>query len=147
MSLSSREPSSQAVAAPPSAPLISLAVADRCSTAVLSCAIRSLLPCVIRPVTRSPELALAPPHSTGVLLTSNASASNNGLSVRPAMGWSSWSFVRRNPTEATIKAQAAALKNSGLSNHGFVYVNVDDFYQKCDSNGFVVDGFGRWTVD
>ncbi len=83
----------------------------------------------------------------GVLLTSNASASNNGLSITPAMGWSSWSFVRRNPTEATIKAQAAAMKNSGLSSHGFVYVNVDDFYQKCDSNGFVVDGFGRWTVD
>jgi hypothetical protein len=83
----------------------------------------------------------------GVLLTSNASASNNGQSITPAMGWSSWSFVRRNPTEATIKAQAAALKNSGLSAHGFVYVNVDDFYQKCDSNGFTVDGFGRWVVD
>jgi hypothetical protein len=75
----------------------------------------------------------------GVLLTSNASASNNGLSVTPAMGWSSWSFVRRNP--------AAAMKNSGLSSHGFIYVNVDDFYQKCDSNGFVVDNFGRWAVD
>jgi len=83
----------------------------------------------------------------GVLMTSNASASNNGLSITPAMGWSSWSFVRRNPTEATIKAQAAAMKNSGLASHGFVYINVDDFYQKCDSNGFVVDGFGRWTVD
>jgi Alpha galactosidase A/Alpha galactosidase C-terminal beta sandwich domain/Carbohydrate binding module (family 6) len=83
----------------------------------------------------------------GVLLTSNASASNNGLSITPAMGWSSWSFVRRNPTEATIKAQAAAMHNSGLAAHGFVYVNVDDFYQKCDSNGFTVDGFGRWVVD
>src|SRR6266699_6260237 len=77
-----------------------------------------------------------------VLATSNASASNNGLSITPAMGWSSWSFVRRNPTEATIKAQALAMKNSGLADHGFVYVNVDDFYQKCDSNGFVVDGNG-----
>jgi len=82
-----------------------------------------------------------------VLATSNASASNNGLSIRPAMGWSSWSFIRRNPTEANIKAQAAAIKNSGLADHGFIYVNVDDFYQKCDSNGFVVDGNGRWTVD
>jgi Alpha galactosidase A/Alpha galactosidase C-terminal beta sandwich domain len=85
--------------------------------------------------------------AAGVLTASNASASNNGLSVTPAMGWSSWSFVRRNPTEATIKAQAAAMKDSGLSSHGFVYVNVDDFYQKCDSNGFVVDSFGRWAVD
>jgi hypothetical protein len=83
----------------------------------------------------------------GVLLTSNASASNNGLSITPAMGWSSWSFVRRDPTEAKIKAQAAAMKNSGMAAHGYLYINVDDFYQKCDSNGFVVDSFGRWTVD
>ncbi|MEZ0073872.1 carbohydrate-binding protein [Planotetraspora sp. GP83] len=76
-----------------------------------------------------------------------ASASDNGLSIRPAMGWSSWSFVRRWPTEAKIKAQADAMVSSGLINHGFVYVNVDDFYQKCDANGFMVDSFGRWQID
>ncbi|MCT9928999.1 carbohydrate-binding protein [Planotetraspora sp. A-T 1434] len=76
-----------------------------------------------------------------------ASASDNGLSIRPAMGWSSWSFVRRWPTEAKIKAQADALASSGLVSHGFVYINLDDFYQKCDANGFMVDSFGRWQVD
>ncbi|WP_433172365.1 glycoside hydrolase family 27 protein [Actinoallomurus sp. CA-150999] len=76
-----------------------------------------------------------------------AHASDNGLSVRPAMGWSSWSFVRRWPTEAKIKAQADALASSGLKDHGFVYVNLDDFWQKCDSNGFTVDSYGRWAVD
>ncbi|WP_097259033.1 glycosyl hydrolase family 28 protein [Streptomyces sp. Ag109_G2-15] len=73
--------------------------------------------------------------------------SDNGQSLRPAMGWSSWSFVRRGPTEAKIKAQADALVASGLKDHGFVYVNLDDFWQKCDSNGFVVDSYGRWAVD
>jgi hypothetical protein len=63
------------------------------------------------------------------------------------MGWSSWSFVRRNPTAAVIMAQADAMKNSGLAAHGFQYVNLDDFFQKCDGNGYVVDGNGRWTVD
>ncbi|MEU0075193.1 alpha-galactosidase [Streptomyces sp. NPDC006332] len=76
-----------------------------------------------------------------------AAASDNGQSVRPAMGWSSWSFTRRWPTEAKIKAQADALVSSGLKNHGFVYVNLDDFWQKCDDNGFVVDSYGRWSVD
>ncbi|MCX5052770.1 alpha-galactosidase [Streptomyces sp. NBC_00474] len=76
-----------------------------------------------------------------------AAASDNGQSVRPAMGWSSWSFVRRTPTEAKIRAQADALVSSGLKDHGFVYVNLDDFWQKCDSNGFVVDNYGRWTAD
>jgi len=82
-----------------------------------------------------------------VLGASGARASDNGLSIRPAMGWSSWSFVRRTPTAAKIRAQAAAMKSSGLAGHGFVYVNLDDFYQKCDANGFVVDSYGRWVVD
>ncbi|MGQ4436267.1 glycosyl hydrolase family 28 protein [Streptomyces sp. SAS_260] len=73
--------------------------------------------------------------------------SDNGQSQRPAMGWSSWSYVRRTPTEAKIKAQADALVASGLKNHGFVYVNLDDFWQKCDANGFTVDSYGRWAVD
>ncbi|MFC8519519.1 glycosyl hydrolase family 28 protein [Streptomyces sp. NPDC057257] len=76
-----------------------------------------------------------------------APMSDNGQSLRPAMGWSSWSFVRRWPTEAKIKAQADALAASGLKDHGFVYVNLDDFWQKCDSDGFVVDSYGRWAVD
>jgi len=84
----------------------------------------------------------------GVLAAApEAHALNNGLSIRPAMGWSSWSFVRRSPTAAKINAQADAMKNSGLADHGYVYVNLDDFFQKCDANGFVVDNFGRWTVD
>ncbi|MDT4989269.1 MAG: alpha-galactosidase, partial [Micromonosporaceae bacterium] len=83
----------------------------------------------------------------GVLAVPGAHASTNGLSIRPAMGWSSWSFVRRNPTAAVITAQADAMKNSGLAAHGFQYVNLDDFFQKCDGNGYVVDGNGRWTVD
>ncbi|MQY39752.1 hypothetical protein SRB17_77790 [Streptomyces sp. RB17] len=76
-----------------------------------------------------------------------AAASDNGQSLRPAMGWSSWSFVRRQPTEAKIEAQADALASSGLKAHGFVQVNLDDFWQKCDANGFTVDAHGRWAVD
>jgi hypothetical protein len=83
----------------------------------------------------------------GALVTPEAHASNNGLSVRPAMGWSSWSFVRRDPTAAKIIAQSDALKNSGLTAKGFVYVNLDDFWMKCDSNGPIVDGNGRWVPD
>ncbi|MEV5710746.1 glycoside hydrolase family 27 protein [Actinoallomurus sp. NPDC052274] len=96
---------------------------------------------------RLAALAVAATTLAGPGATSAAHASDNGLSVRPAMGWSSWSFVRRWPTEAKIKAQADALASSGLKDHGFVYVNLDDFWQKCDSNGFTVDSYGRWAVD
>ncbi len=91
--------------------------------------------------------AAARPNAARPAAAHPAPASDNGQSVRPAMGWSSWSFVRRTPTEAKIKAQADALVATGLKDHGFVYVNLDDFWQKCDDNGFVVDSYGRWSVD
>jgi hypothetical protein len=83
----------------------------------------------------------------GILLAPDALALNNGLSLKPAMGWSSWSFVRRSPTAANIEAQAQAMHDSGLQAVGYTYVNLDDFFMKCDSNGPVVDSNGRWTVD
>jgi hypothetical protein len=61
------------------------------------------------------------------------------------MGWSSWSFVRRGPTEAVIEAQAQAMRDSGLSAHGYTYVNIDDFYYLDPTSN--VDAYGRWVVD
>ena len=61
------------------------------------------------------------------------------------MGWTSWSFLRGNPTEASVEAQAQALHDSHLSDHGYVYVNVDDYYY--DDPSKMVDSYGRWVVD
>jgi alpha-galactosidase len=77
-----------------------------------------------------------------------ALAQDNGLALTPAMGWSSWSFVRHNPTAATIEAQADAMKTSGLAAVGYTYVNVDDFWYVCPgSQGPDVDANGRWVID
>jgi hypothetical protein len=67
------------------------------------------------------------------------------IGVDPPMGWSSWSFIRKNPTEATIKAQAQAMHDSGLSAHGWLFVNIDDFYYLNPKT--TVDMYGRWVVD
>jgi Alpha galactosidase A/Alpha galactosidase C-terminal beta sandwich domain len=63
------------------------------------------------------------------------------------MGWSSWSFLRRHPTAADIEAQARALKASGLASLGYRYVNVDDYWMACNSDGPEVDRYGRWVPD
>jgi alpha-galactosidase len=77
-----------------------------------------------------------------------AHAENNGVGLTPALGWSSWSFVRTHPTAAKIDAQADAMKSSGLAAAGFQYVNVDDFWYQCPgSQGPNVDGNGRWVTD
>ncbi|MFJ5302326.1 glycoside hydrolase family 27 protein [Streptomyces sp. NPDC088350] len=75
-------------------------------------------------------------------------ADDNGVGLKPLLGWSSWSFVRSDPTARTIEAQAKALKDSGLAKNGFVYVDVDDFWYRCPgSQGPDVDQYGRWVTD
>jgi alpha-galactosidase len=37
-----------------------------------------------------------------VFVKSPASRDDNGVGLTPAMGWSSWSFLRDSPTEAGI---------------------------------------------
>jgi hypothetical protein len=73
-----------------------------------------------------------------------AVAETNGVPLTPAMGWSSWSFIRYYPTEAALKAQAKAMHDSGLQNHGFEYMNLDDFYYLNPAQ--TVDQYGRWVV-
>jgi hypothetical protein len=36
----------------------------------------------------------------------NTKAENNGLERTPVLAWSSWSFLRKQPTAANVKAQA-----------------------------------------
>ena len=77
-----------------------------------------------------------------------AQAEDNGVGLTPALGWSSWSFIRHDPTAADIEAQARAMKSSGLARVGFQYVNVDDFWYECPgSQGPNVDSYGRWVTD
>jgi alpha-galactosidase len=90
-------------------------------------------------------LAITVGTSLATQAAPSALAANNGLAVTaPVMGWSSWSFLRSGPTAANIEAQADALASSGLSSHGYNYVNLDDFWMACNSNGPEVDGNGRW---
>lgn len=47
----------------------------------------------------------------------------------PTMGWSSWNTYRCNISDSLIVAQAKALKELGLADAGYVYVNIDDGFQ------------------
>ena len=77
-----------------------------------------------------------------------ATAEDNGVGAKPALGWSSWSFVRKNPTAAIIDAQADAMVSSGLKKIGYQYVNLDDFWYNCPgSQGPDVDQYGRWVIN
>ncbi|WP_160719302.1 alpha-galactosidase [Bacillus sp. USDA818B3_A] len=71
-------------------------------------------------------------------------SSYNNLAQRPFMGWSSWSSIRKKPTEQNIMA-AADIMAEKFQSHGYEYVNLDDYYQLDWTTN--VDKFGRWVVD
>src|ERR1700691_2691108 len=86
--------------------------------------------------------------ATLLALAARAQAEKNGVGLRPAMGWSSWDFMRHDPTEASIEAQAQAMVTSGLKSVGYQYVNLDDYWYECPGpQGPDVDRYGRWVVD
>jgi hypothetical protein len=85
------------------------------------------------------------PVATAAPATPSGSTS---IDATPALGWSSWSFIRKHPTAQNIEAQAKAMKDSGLTKNGFLYANVDDFWYQCPgSQGPDVDQYGRWVTD
>ncbi len=71
-----------------------------------------------------------------------ALAQVNGLGARPLSGWSTYSQQTIVPSasvmnEQNILAQSDAMRTSGLSAHGFQYINLDAGW-----NGDI-DGYGR----
>ena len=56
---------------------------------------------------------------------------DNGLGLTPQMGWNSWNKFGCNINEELIKKTADLLVYTGLSQKGYVYVNLDDCWQVC----------------
>jgi hypothetical protein len=78
----------------------------------------------------------------------NTGEVKSGLERTPVLGWSSWSFLRMEPTAAKLEAQARAMQDSGLQKFGYTYVNLDDFWYQCPGpQGPNVDTYGRWVTD
>ncbi len=66
------------------------------------------------------------------------------LALTPPMGWNSWNVFVRNPDDAKVRAAADAMVSSGLINHGWTYINIDDCWQRQHSSKDpIVAGVGR----
>jgi alpha-galactosidase len=51
------------------------------------------------------------------------------IGLTPAMGWNSWNCFASAVTAEHVKAAADAMVKSGLINHGWTYINIDDFWE------------------
>lgn len=62
---------------------------------------------------------------------------NPEASLTPPMGWSSWNTFRNNIDEDLILDTAVAMKEKGLIDAGYHYINLDDCWQSSlrDNNG------------
>ena len=66
------------------------------------------------------------------------------LALTPQMGWNSWNVFGCGVDEGKVRAAADMMVSSGLINHGWAYVNIDDCWQsKHSSKDPLVAGDGR----
>lgn len=51
------------------------------------------------------------------------------LALTPPMGWNSWNIYATKVTQELLLANAKAMVSSGLIDHGWSYMNIDDVWQ------------------
>jgi alpha-galactosidase len=51
------------------------------------------------------------------------------IGLTPAMGWNSWNCFASAVDADKVRAAADAMVKSGLVNHGWTYINIDDFWE------------------
>ncbi|MGA2174375.1 MAG: NPCBM/NEW2 domain-containing protein [Verrucomicrobiota bacterium] len=51
------------------------------------------------------------------------------IALTPPLGWNSWNGFGCDVTEANVRAAADAMAASGLIDHGWTYINIDDCWE------------------
>lgn len=51
------------------------------------------------------------------------------IALTPPMGWNSWNIYGSKVTQELVLANAKAMASSGLMDHGWSYMNIDDVWQ------------------
>jgi alpha-galactosidase len=51
------------------------------------------------------------------------------IALTPPMGWNSWNIYASKVTQELVLANAKAMASSGLVDHGWSYMNIDDVWQ------------------
>jgi len=66
------------------------------------------------------------------------------LALTPPMGWNSWYCFLTSVTDKMMRDAADAMVNTGMINHGYVYVNIDDAWSmKPASDDPLLNGLHR----
>jgi alpha-galactosidase len=61
------------------------------------------------------------------------------ISLTPPMGWNSWNCWGLSVSDKKVRQSADAMKSSGLIDHGWSYINIDDGWEDThDKNGNIL---------
>ncbi len=91
-------------------------------------------------------------YSIKLIATNNLSSTSRDfklvvgdkIALTPPMGWNSWNCFAEAVDEAKVKSAVDNMVKSGLINHGWSYINIDDFWQKSPkSKDPTLGGIGR----
>ena len=52
------------------------------------------------------------------------------IALTPPMGWNSWNCFAQEVSAEKVRRAADTMVRTGLINHGWTYINVDDFWQR-----------------
>ena len=57
------------------------------------------------------------------------------LALTPHMGWNSWYVWENHVTDKIMRAAADAMVSSGMIEHGYMYINIDDCWSAKPGSG------------
>ena len=58
------------------------------------------------------------------------------IALTPPMGWNSWNHYHERVSQEIVLQNARAMEESGLINHGWTYINIDDTWQGARGGSF-----------
>jgi alpha-galactosidase len=76
------------------------------------------------------RLQLQADSSTGTSRRTLRLVASPRLALTPPMGWSTWYSAYDNISDAWVRQQADALVKTGLADHGYAYINIDDGWNR-----------------
>ena len=80
------------------------------------------------------DIAVTAENAHGKATRTIRLAVGDTIALTPPMGWNSWNTLCYRLTADAAKAAAKAMDESGLADHGWAYVNLDDWWEMNNSD-------------
>jgi len=80
------------------------------------------------PIVGTYEIRVTATNARGSTTRELRIVAGDTLALTPPMGWNSWNCFASKVTRDDILRQANAMATSGLRDHGYAYINLDDFW-------------------